>query len=194
LGGTEGSRRPSRSFLLLGAINNYPAVRSRTILVNQVKARENGSPSGRVVLDVRAVATAVPVRSRDAKPVGKKGCKIAGKGCDWRAQSALRTPDDRSKKNRIAVLGARPRAAATHMGTTSPALRGAAALLPPLAAAPCTETGVVDIEPGVFPDRWWFADTAGWHAGVASDERPRGTRGYSTWLGDKWDESPSRIP
>ena len=142
----------------------------------------------------RAVATAVPVRSRDAKPVGKKGCKIAGKGCDWRAQSALRTPDDRSKKNRLVVLGAGPRAAATHMGTTSPAMRGAAARLPPLAAAPCTEIGVVDFEPGVFPDRWWFADTLGWHAGVASDERPRGTRGYSTWLGDGWDESPSRIP
>ena len=169
-------------------------MRSRTILVNQLKARENGSPSGRVVLDVRTVATAVPVRSRDAKPVGKKGCKIAGKGCDWRAQSALRTPDDRSKKNRLVVLGAGPRAAATHMGTTSPAMRGAAARLPPLAAAPCTEIGVVDFEPGVFPDRWWFADTLGWHAGVASDERPRGTRGYSTWLGDGWDESPSRIP
>ena len=73
-------------------------------------------------------------------------------------------------------------------------MRGAAARLPPLAAAPCTEIGVVDFEPGVFPDRWWFADTLGWHAGVASDERPRGTRGYSTWLGDGWDESPSRIP
>jgi len=32
-------------------------------------------------------------------------------------------------------------------------LRGETPRLPPLAAAPCTETGVVDFEPGVFADR-----------------------------------------
>jgi hypothetical protein len=169
-------------------------MRPSKIRVNELRGREHGSPSGIVVLDVRAVASVVPVRSRDAKPDGKKGCKIAGKGCDWRVQSALRTPDGRSKKTRLAVLGAGPRAAATHMDTTSPALRGGAPLLPPLAVALCTETGAVDFEPGVFPDRWWFADTLGWPAGVASDERPRGTPGCSTWPGDGWDESPSRIP
>ena len=99
-----------------------------------------------------------------------------------------------TEKKSDCCAGAGPRSAVTHIGTTSPAMRGAAPRLPPLAAAPGTDTGVVDFEPGVFPDRWWFADTLGWHAGVASDERPRGTRGYSTWLGDGWDESPSRIP
>jgi hypothetical protein len=131
------------------------------IPVNELRGRENGSPCGMLALDVRAVATAVPVRSLGAKPVGKKRCKIAGKGCDWRAQSALRTLAGRSQKLESRSLGADPRAAATHMGTTCPASRAAARLLPPLAAAACADTGVVGFEPGVFPDRWWFADTAG---------------------------------
>ncbi|HWS97156.1 MAG TPA: hypothetical protein VN620_11880 [Candidatus Methylomirabilis sp.] len=80
------------------------------------------------------------------------------------------------------------------MGTGCPAWWQAVLLLSPLAPAPYAGTGAVDVEPGVFPDRWWFADTVGWNAGVASDERPRGTPGYSTWLGDGWGESPSRIP
>jgi len=80
------------------------------------------------------------------------------------------------------------------MGTGCPAWQKSVLLLSPLAPAPDAETGSVDVEPGVFPDRWRFADTAGWHAGVASDERPRGTPGYSTWLGDGWDKRPSHIP
>ena len=129
----------------------------------------------------------------------RKACRQEGLQNRWqglRLESAKCTshPGRSQQKKSACCAGAGPRAAATHMGTTSPAMRGAAARLPPLAAAPCTEIGVVDFEPGVFPDRWWFADTLGWHASVASDERPRGTRGYSTWLGDGWDESPSRIP
>jgi hypothetical protein len=79
----------------------------------------------------------------------------------------------------------------THLDTTSGAIQGAVLLLLPLAPAPCAEIGTVGFEPGVFPDRWRFADTVGWLAAVASDERPRGTLGYSIWLGDEWDESPS---
>ena len=107
-------------------------------------------------------------------------------------QSTLRTLDGRTKKNLSLPLGAGPPTAALHMGTGCPAWRKSVLLQSPLAPAPDAELGSVDVEPGVFPDLWRFADTAGWHAGVASDERPRGTPGYSTWLGDGWGESPSR--
>ena len=105
----------------------------------------------------------------------------------------VHTPDGRTKKipNRRWALALALRAhlarRVRRCGSVGPRL----GRLPPLLAR---ETGTGGFEPGVSPDRWWSADTAGWHAVVASDERPRGTPGYSTWLGDGWDESPSRIP
>jgi hypothetical protein len=193
-GDAEWSRRPSRSFLLLGAINNYPAVRSRTIRFNQLTAREDGAPPCAAELERRAVATAVPVRSLGAKPDGKKRCKIAGKGCDWRARNGLRTPDGRTWKNRHLPLGAGPRAAVPRPRTPYRASRRGSPERPLPAGARRDETGTAGSELGAFADRCWFADTVGWHAGGASDERRRGTPGYSIWLGDGWDGSPSRIP
>ena len=97
-------------------------------------------------------------------------------------------------KFRNLPLGADPRTAAIHLDTTSGAIQGVVLLLLPLAPAPCDESGTGGFEPGVFPDRCRFADTVGWLAAVASDERPRGTPGYSIWLGDGWDETSFSHP
>ena len=80
---------------------------------------DSGSPGtvrrASAELDGRAVATAVHVRSRDAKPDGKKGCRIAGRNSGKGGRNAHSTPDDHSKKIRIPLLGAGPRAAAPHI-------------------------------------------------------------------------------
>ena len=55
------------------------------------------------------VAIAVRARSPGAKPDGRMGCKISGTDCEWNAQTTLRSPDARSKKIRIRLLGADPR-------------------------------------------------------------------------------------
>jgi hypothetical protein len=160
-GGPAAVPEPSRPFLLPGQSNPDADVQPVAIPVNQLRDRGTGPSVAAASRATPAAASAAPARLLGAKPVGKKGCRIAGKGCGWRAQSALRTPDGRSKKTRIAVLGAGPRTPAPHIRTRCPAPRDRPPRLRPRAGARRSDTDTAGFGPGVSPDHWSSAGTVG---------------------------------
>ena len=146
--------------------------------------------------NVPAVATAVLVRSRDAKPGGRKGCKTAGIGLSMRAREVLFAPGTiAAKKSGFRRLGAGPRTAGhqTRHGSVRSRLQAALGLFRSLAFS-AAGTDTAGSGPGVSLDRWWSADTARWLVFAASVGLRPGTRGCSIELGDGWDERASRNP
>jgi hypothetical protein len=143
---------------------------------------------------VRAAATAVRLRSRDAKPGGRKGYRIAGENWGEGVQNTPRTPDDRSKKIRIPMLGAGPRAAATYIRTPCLASKEDLPELPLRADVRRDATGTAGSGLGVSLDRWRSADIARLPVFAASGELRHGTRDYSIGPGDVWGETAFRNP
>jgi hypothetical protein len=154
-----------------------------------------------------AVATAVPARGLAAKPDGKKGCKTAGKCCDWCVGTTLHTQGARSEKNRDHLLGDDPRGHAPAAcretpaprelmpGLRSPGLRplrlGRQGLRRP-AGARRTGIDTAGFGPAVFAALSVSGDVSGGYVYSAIAGPPRGTRDCNTGLGDGWGEMVSR--
>ena len=174
-----------------------PSVWPETIRANQLTAR--GTAVVAVLmpcLERPAAATAVPARSPAATPDGRTGCKTAGRA-PRRGREVLfaaRTIAAKKSGSSRWALTLAPR-----VGTRARRVRrrgdrppGLGRLLPDDARHSDSDTA--GSEPGVSPDRWGSADTAGWLV-VAAIAAPRlGTRGYSIGPGGGWVERASRIP
>ena len=141
-----------------------------------------------------AFATAVLAPAPDAKPDGRIGCNTSAKGCDGSVRSALHSPDDRSKKNRIRWLGADPRWLAAGMCRKNPVPQGAFPGLGLRVDDRRIDSDTAGLEPGAFPVRSGSHDIAGWRAFVAIAELRPGSRDCNIALGVGWDERASRIP
>ena len=103
--------RPSRPFLLLGAMKPYAAVGPP----DHTRQPTHG-PRHRLVEAwdapaVPAAATAARARSRVVTPDGTPGCRTAGTGSASRERSGPRTRDGRRRKNPDSSAGAGPRRA-----------------------------------------------------------------------------------
>jgi hypothetical protein len=177
-----------------GAIQPYAAAWLTTILVNQLRAHDNGLPDVAIAPAAPAAATAAPVRSLVATPDGRRRCKTAGTGFASRARNALHIPAAHSKKIRNRRLGADPRATGSRIRTPCPALENRRPGLGPSAAARRNDIGIAGSAPGVSPGRWPSVDTDGWPAFAATAAPRLGTRDYSTGPGDGWAGTTFHIP